>query len=473
MLRRCRSVIVCGCCLVAAATSVFGETRRPNIVLIVSDDQRPDTIAALGNTQIRTPALDTLVRRGASFGRAVCAYPICVASRAEMLTGCTTFRALQPYPYGKLNDALPTLPSVLQQAGYRTIHVGKWHVTGRPTDRGYTRSYGLFTAGAGATPLTVPLDRFGRPHTGYRGWVFQEDDGTMHPERGVGLTPETSVQIADAAIEAIRAEDERPLFLHVNFTAPHDPRLALARDSQSRSQAVAVSLPGNFRPEHPFDHGNAGGRDEVLLPRPLTADVTRDELRLYFALIEQLDAQVGRIVRTLAELNRLDDTIIVFTSDHGLAIGSHGLLGKQNMYEHTICVPLIVAGPGIPRRANPIAGDCYLRDLYPTICEWAGAVRPENLDGRSVVPLLHGDADELHPFIVGYFTDTQRMIRQGRWKYIRYAQAKREQLFDLERDPLELHDQIAAPQHVGLVRELRSRLDDWLKRHGDPLPPGT
>ena len=208
------------------------SARRPNVLLIVTDDQRPDTIHALGNTAIRTPNLDRLVDRGTSFTRAVCAYPICHVSRAEMLTGCTAFRAIQPYPAGKLNDALPRLSDVLRDAGYQTCYVGKWHTTGRPSTRGYEEAFGLFASG-GNLPLTYPLDRFGKPHTGYRGWVFQTDEGMKLPEQGVGLTPDTDAEIATGAIDFLLDRDDRkkdgpltPCFLNVNFSAPRERRMA-------------------------------------------------------------------------------------------------------------------------------------------------------------------------------------------------------------------------------------------------------
>lgn len=441
----------------------------PNVLLLVADDQRPDTIAALGQSAIRTPHLDRLVRAGTSFTRAVCAYPICVYSRAEILTGCTSFRAMQPYLGGTLNQSLPLLPRTLQQAGYRTAYVGKWHTSGKPTTRGYELSRGLYGSGGGDLPLTIPLDRFGKPNTGYRGWVFQDDDGTKHSERGVGLTPNISEPFADAAIELIGAADPRPFFIHVNFTAPHDPRF-IPRGYEATA-ARRPPLPENFAAEHPFDHGNQAGRDEVLLPRPLEPDVVREELGIYYALIEHLDDQVGRIFAELERTGRLADTIVIYTADHGLALGSHGLTGKQNMYEHTINVPLVMAGPGIPAGARR-SGQCSLRDLFPTLCEYCGASIPEGLDGRSLRPLVAGDVDEIHPFVVGYFTDTQRMIREGSWKFIRYPQAGQVQLFDIEHDGRELHDLSTDSRQAARMSDLRTKLDAWLTEHGDPLASG-
>lgn len=446
--------------------------KRPNVLLIVTDDQRPDTIHALGNAAIRTPNLDRLVARGTTFTRAVCAYPICHVSRAELLTGCTAFRAIQPYPDGKLNDALPRLSDTLRDAGYHTAYVGKWHTTGRPSTRGYDDAFGLFASG-GNLPLTIPLDRFGKPNTGYRGWVFQTDDGQRFPNRGVGLTPNISEDFAQAAIDFLskyyltEPDPNRPFFLHVNFTAPHDPRFT-PKGYEKAYAPTLLNLPKNFVPDHPFDHGNQGGRDEVLLPRPLQANEVNIELATYYALIQHLDAQFGRIVSVLENRQALDDTIIIYTSDHGLALGSHGLTGKQNMYEHTINVPLVMAGPGIPAdKRNP--AQCYLRDLFPTLCDLTDTPTPNGLDGQSLQPVLTGGESELRPFVVGYFTNTQRMIRTDQWKYVRYPQVDREQLFDVVLDPNELHDLSADAEQQERVANLRRRLDVWLKAHGDPL----
>jgi arylsulfatase A-like enzyme len=356
----------------------------------------------------------------------------------------------------------------MRAGGYHTVYSGKWHTSGRPSARGFAAVAGLYSAGGGKLPLTHPTDHAGRPVTGYTGWVFQTDDGkTKYPEKGVGLTPNTSAQIADAAVGVIRGKHDNPLFLVVNFTAPHDPRL-IPPGLAGKYPPARVALPRNFRPEHPFDHGNRKGRDEVLLKYPRAADEVRAELAAYFAVVTDLDRQVGRILSALDDTGMARDTLVVFTADHGLAVGSHGLIGKQNMYDHTIRVPLILRGPGVPKGESRAAG-CYLRDLYPTVCDLAGVPAPAGLDGRSFAPALRDKAAEVHPFLTGYFTDTQRMIRAGGWKYVAYPAAGREQLFDLARDPDELTDLSADAGQQARKKELREKLRAWLAEQGDPV----
>lgn len=461
--------------VIAAATALLllwscpaadAARARPDIVLIVSDDQRPDTIGALGNPHIATPHLDALVRRGTVFRRATCSNPICTPSRAEILTGTSGFRNGVLDFSGRISDDVPRLGRSLQQADYDTVYVGKWHNNGRPADHGYQRVAGLFTGGGGrfAKPQQ---DYAGRPVTGYRGWVFRTADGEPQPERGTGLTPDISARFADAAVEIIRQASERPLFLHVNFTAPHDP-LLIPPGYDDRYHPSAIPLPDNFLPEHPFDHGNFRGRDEQLFAWPRTAEETRRELAAYYAVLTHMDAQIGRIVDALRNTGRLERTVLVFTSDHGLAIGSHGLRGKQNMYEHTIGVPLILAGPGIPRQHRTDA-QCCLRDLFPTLLDLAGCPVPQTIDGRSLKPILDGTADRVYDAVFGCFRTHQRMIRTDRWKLIVYPQIDRTQLFDLAADPRELRDLADDPQHAETVRRLRARLRAWQESVKDPV----
>ncbi|MCX6906861.1 MAG: sulfatase-like hydrolase/transferase, partial [Verrucomicrobia bacterium] len=252
----------------ACAALANGGT-RPNFLVIISDDQRPDTIHALGNRVIRTPHLDSLVSGGTAFTRATAAYPICVASRAEILTGVCSFRNGVPYGSGKLRLGLAFWADTLRQAGYRTWYVGKWHNDGTPKTRGYEESRGLYTGGGGGKEQMLPRDWADREVTGYRGWTFKTDDGRAEPERGVGLTPDISRRFADAAVELINRRATEPFFLHVNFTAPHDP-LIIPPGYAGRYDPQKIPLPPNFLPEHPFDHGNLRGRDEQLWPWPRT-----------------------------------------------------------------------------------------------------------------------------------------------------------------------------------------------------------
>ncbi|MFG0333408.1 MAG: sulfatase-like hydrolase/transferase [Maioricimonas sp. JB049] len=455
-----RLLLVCGLLGTLLGQHAGTAAAAPNVLFLLTDDQRPDTIHALGNELIETPHLDRLVREGTTFTRAIVAIPICVASRAEILTGRD----------GRLNGkenfgfspaaGVTHWATAMQQAGYETCYVGKWHTSGRPSHHGYERSESLYAGGGGRFPLTHPHDWKGMPVTGYRGWVFQTDDRTLFPERGVGLTPDISSDFADAAIGVLREERDRPFFLHVNFTAPHDP-LFVPTGYDDRYSADDIPLPVNFRPEHPFDHGNAKGRDEVLYGFPRTDEETRRGLAVYYAVITHLDAQIGRILATLEETDQLDETIIIFSSDHGLAMGSHGLRGKQNMYEHSIGVPLIFRGPGIPADRRTDA-QCYLRDLYPTVCELTGVEMPQTVHGRSLVPVIRGQAGQIYDAVFGHFRDTQRMIRTPDWKYIWYPAVQREQLFQLAEDPHELRNLAQAPAHEATRRQLRTRLDaNW------------
>jgi arylsulfatase A-like enzyme len=450
----------------AAGWAAEPPDQRPNVVVLVTDDQRPDTIAALGNPVIRTPNLDALVRAGSTFTRAVCANPICTPSRAEILTGCSGFRNGVLDFGGKIDPQLVAWATAMQRGGYRTCYVGKWHNNGRPSGYGYDDCRGLF-AGGGGRWWTPRHDHHGRDVTGYRGWVFQTDDGRMFPERGVGLTPEIDARFADAAVEYLVEPHDRPFFLHVNFTAPHDP-LLMPPGYQDLYDPETIPLPDNFLPQHPFDHGNLQGRDELLLPFPRTDRDVRADLAVYYAVISHLDQQVGRIIDALRQSGQWQRTILVFTSDHGLAVGSHGLRGKQSMYEHTIGVPLILCGPGVPADRR-FAAQVYLRDLYPTICDLTAVPIPSSVTGKSFAPVLRGQAETIHPFVVGYFRNFQRMIRTERWKLIHYPHLGRYQLFDLLNDPGETRDLSGDPENGEILQELQAMLSRWQQEKGDPL----
>ena len=435
------------------------DVNRPNVLFLLADDQRPDTIAALGNEVIHTPHLDRLVREGTTFTRAITAIPICVASRAEILTGRDgRLNGKDDFGWSPAPDAV-ALGTALREAGYATCYTGKWHTRGRPSDFGYQQALGLFGGGGGEYPLNHPFDWKGMPVTGYTGWIFQSDSRELYPGQGVGLTPDISAKFADAAVQYIRREHPKPFFLHVNFTAPHDP-LLMPTGFADLYNPKKIPLPENFAKEHPFDHGNFDGRDEQLFAWPRTPEQTRGALEVYYALITHMDTQIGRILKALEQTGQLDNTIIIYSSDHGLAIGSHGLRGKQNMYEHTIGVPLIFRGPGIPADRRT-AAQCYLRDLYPTICDLCDVPIPDTVTAKSLKPILDGSQEPIHQAVFAHFRDSQRAIRTDRWKYIRYPLADREQLFDLKQDPLEQNNVADDPQFAETLKRLRKRLTTW------------
>jgi arylsulfatase A-like enzyme len=337
--------------LLTSAILAAQSPRPPNVLLIVTDDQRPDTIRALGNPYIHTPNLDRLVASGASFPRAIAANPHCTPSRAEILTGTTGFTNGSS-PFGRAIDPkLARWADTMRAAGYHAWYSGKWMNDGLPRTRGYEETSGLFSSGGGGPRETVkmthPTAHNGRPATGYTGWTFKTNDGKAELEKGIGLTPHTDRHIADGAIALLERKPAKPFFLHVNFTGPHDP-LHLPPGYETMYDPAAMPLPPNFLRDHPFDHGNRGTRDEVLLPLPRDPLEVKREIAAYYAVVSHVDAQVGRILAALRAIGQEQNTIVIFTSDHGLALGSHGLMGKQNMYDHTLGVPLLMAGPGVP-----------------------------------------------------------------------------------------------------------------------------
>ncbi len=451
----------------AMSPAVASEPRKekPNFLVIITDDQRPDSIHALGNPHIATPNLDRLVREGMTFTRATCAFPLCVPSRAVILTGTTAFRNGVPFGGGRLKKDLVFWADAMRSAGYHTWYCGKWMNDGTPKTRGYEETSGLFSSGgAGAEGRKPRYGRKGRLITGYRGWTFKTDDGTPELEKGIGLVGKTSQYIADGAIALLERQANKPFFLHVNFTAPHDP-LIIPPGYEGKYDPAKISLPQNFLAKHPFDHGNFNGRDEKLLPWPRTEEDVRDEIAAYYAVIEDMDAHIGRILKTLKAIDQYGNTVIIFSSDHGLALGSHGLMGKQNMYEHTIGVPFIIAGPGIPMGKRTKA-QIYLRDMYPTTCELAGIPIPESVEAKSFVPILKGAAGQIYPAIFGYFHKYQRMIRTDRWKLIYYPHLDKYQMFDLKNDPAEQADLSSKPEHNKVMASLSAKMNEWFRAQG-------
>jgi arylsulfatase A-like enzyme len=435
--------------VVPKAIQAQESSKRPNIVFLFTDDQRADTIAALGKKHIKTPNLDKLVARGTAFRRAYCMGSmqgaVCVPSRAMVMSGRSLFRINE-----KL-EGITTWPAMFARAGYRTFVTGKWHNQQASMLAAFSSGKNVFFGGMG-NPFSLPVADITPKHT-------------LTEKR---LSGKHSCELfADSAIEFIKGQKgaEKPFVAYVAFNGPHDPRTA-PKEYHALYENDKPPLPPNFLATHPFNNGDLILRDERLVPWPRTPEVVRQHLADYYAYITFVDAQVGRIVEALRDAGLEEDTIIVFASDHGLAIGSHGLFGKQNLYNHSMNAPLLIAGPGVPKGKQSDAF-AYLFDIFPTLGDLAKVPGPEGSEGKSLVPVLKGDAMQVRDSVFLAYRQFQRSVRDERWKIIVYPHINKTQLFDLENDPHEMKDLASDPNHASTVQALTAKLKDLQSKLGD------
>ncbi|MEN9813395.1 MAG: hypothetical protein RL479_2081, partial [Verrucomicrobiota bacterium] len=282
----------------------------------------------------------------------------------------------------------------------------------------------------------------------------------------------SSEQFADEAIDFLRRPaGGQPFLAYVAFTAPHDPRNP-PEAWRVTDPAKRPPLPRNYLPQHPFDNGELRIRDELLAPAPRKPDIVRRAWADYCGMISHHDDRLGGLLQVLRKTGAEHHTIVVYTSDHGLALGSHGLFGKQNLYEPSLRVPLILRGPGVPRghRCPALA---YGFDLFATLAELAGLPPPKDLDSRSLVPTWKPGGPPGRDALGSLYMDVQRALTTERWKLIRYRVHERErtQLFDLAADPDELADRADDAALAGVKAELEQRLDAWQREIGDRWMP--
>jgi arylsulfatase A-like enzyme len=374
---------------------------------------------------------------------------VCVPSRAMVMSGRTLFHISTTL------KGQQTWPEAFGNAGYTTFMTGKWHNGEESARRSFAQGKAVFFGGMG-DPYQLPVQD------------FQADALTeKHP------TGKHSVELfADSAVEFLkRQKGDRPFLCYVAFNAPHDPRKA-PKEYHDHYNAAKPPLPVNFLPQHPFNNGDLIGRDERLAPWPRTPEIVRQHLADYYAAITFVDAQVGRILDALKASGQYDNTLIVFSSDHGLAIGSHGLFGKQNLYDHSMHAPLIFAGPGVPKGKQTDAL-CYLNEIFPTLGNLANIKHPDGNEARSLAPVFNGRERPFHDSIFTAYRNLQRAVRDDRWKLIVYPQVNKVQLFDLHNDPAEMKDLAADPAHAAEVERLMARLKSLQKAYGDTLPLHT
>jgi arylsulfatase A-like enzyme len=425
------------------------ETKRPNILFVLVDDQSPFDLKIYNpQSPLETPNIDRLAREGMVFDGAYhmgsFSGAVCTPSRHMIMSGRTVWH-LPIAPLAVQTGLCPpnleqqTIPAVFNRAGYATMRTCK-------QGNSYEAANKLFTVRHDATK------RGGTPETGSQ-W---------HGDR-----------VMEYLAQRESTRDTKPFLIYFGFSHPHDerdgtPELLAKYGAVNHTDKSAPppanpkqpKLPPNYLPAHPFHHGHPGLRDEVAVSgvwERRDERTIRNELGREFACSENIDIQIGRVLKQLEAMGELDNTYIIYTADHGMAIGRHGLQGKQNLYQHTWRVPFIVKGPGI-KPGSRVEGNIYLLDVLATLTDLAGIAAPETSEGTSFKPVLTGQKQTIRDVLYGAYNGGtkpgMRSVKQGDWKLIKYdvmnGSVRETQLFNLKYNP----DEFLAEHHDAEVMAL-------------------
>jgi len=461
-------VLVLAC---STTLSTFAN-ERPNFLVIITDDQSIDTINAFGNDAINTPNINRLAKSGMAFthvfNQGSWSGAVCAPSRQMINTGrnlhFTGFQPTSPAHKEKHssnaanNTSYPLWGETFRSAGYETFITGKWHVG----EDALKRSFDIGKA----------VHEAGMPHLNKGGqwqpWLTDFGENIKWQKQQVNQ--HTSEAFADAAVGYLNTKTQRndkPFLMYVAFTAPHDPRQS-PQSFVDKYPAESIQLPPSYMSYHPFDAGDYNNRDEALMTFPRTKKQTKEFIGEYYAMIEHLDVQVGRILDNLQASTFANNTYIIFTSDHGLAVGKHGLAGKQNMYDHSIRAPFIMVGKNIPANSKT-KGMFYLNSLFATTAELANIDIPDTVQGPSIVPIIKGEKEVMNDYIYGSYRHFQRMARSHRYKLIYYPMLNKNVVFDLQNDPWELTDISQRKGSDKIIAKLSNKLKQMKVIVGDPL----
>ena len=457
---------------------------HPNILLIMTDQHAPHIAGFAGNSVVNTPALDNLAERSTCFDAAYCQSPLCVPSRMSMLVSKWAHRCSAWDNSSVLFPEHTTLPAWFSQHDYITAAVGKMHFRGREQMHGWQhRPYGDLI------DPPFPFHQPDPPDTG-AGYRWARHSIGRFPFAGATSIPESMLLDNVVTTESIAWLAEftdmypgKPWLFCASYSRPHFPLTVPGRYFRKymNSCLALPPVPRNY-PDglHPHDRFIA---DDFRLVH-FSSEEQRRALAAYYGCVEFVDSCIGRLLDELERLGCLEDTYVVYTTDHGDMAAEHGLWWKRTYYEQSARVPLLISGPGITGGAN-VSCPVELVDLFPTFCHWADIDIPSGLDGESLCSLLEAyPEDRLKKFarseLLGERKATQfRMIRDERWKLVEFPNAPI-RLFDLENDPDELCDVAEKPPSdapVGKLRDLLNCNGSWkeldAKRAKDRQPAGA
>jgi arylsulfatase A-like enzyme len=465
--------------LVGHAADGQAKPHRPNVLFIVSDDLNR-MLGCYGDALAKTPHLDRLAARGVRFERAYCTFPLCGPSRNSFLTG------LYPNATGIFGNAqifrqsIPdhvSLPQAFRRAGYFAGRIGKLYHYNVPRSVGTDghddpASWELAINPAGCDRLEEEPEIFSLKPGEFGGTLSWYASPKSYPEHTDGMIARDAAWV----LERCARDRSRPFFLGVGFFRPHTPFVA-PRDPYF-----------TWHPEESITVVGGVGEDQRDLPaaalasrkqpeESLTDELRRQCRQAYSASISFMDAQVGHVLDALDRLGLADDTIIVFTSDHGYHMGEHGLWQKQSLFEESAGVPLVIVAPGVTKPGGVAATPVSQVDLYPTLGELCDVPVPNNLQGQSLVPILRDPTQAGRGWAL---TQVGRGGREGRffgyslrtprWRYTEWDEGRAgRELYDHDADPRELNNLAASAEHAATVTELSGQLRAEVAA---TLPPG-
>jgi choline-sulfatase len=416
--------------------------RRPNVLVVLTDQQRWDTLGINGNPLELTPQLDELGRRGLNIQRAFTSQPVCAPSRASLLTGRFATEIGVHRNDLVLDPGIPTLGHAFAAAGYDTGYIGKWHLAGTGTAPVPKELRGGFDHWLAADIVELMSDAY-EPRLYDGGGELVELDGYR------------SDAYVDAAVEYVRAPRDRPFFLFVSLLEPHHQ---------------------NHRDDYPAPHGYAQRYEDAWSPADLEAlgGTAREQLPGYLGMVRRIDEGLGRLLASLDAAGVREDTIVLFTSDHGCHFKTRNGEYKRSAHDASIRVPLVLDGPGFTGRSHH--GMVSLVDVAPTLLAAAGIQPLGPLSGQAI-----GEPARDRVFVQISESQVGRAIRTDRWKYaVRAPDADpldaasdhyvEDLLYDLENDPHELENLVASPDHGRIRAALSELLLDELRRAGEGMP---